>query len=49
MIDFDIGSLVVTKGDDILGILTSTDILKAISEGKNFDKTLAEEIMSNEV
>ena len=49
MIDFDIGSLVVTKGDDILGILTSTDILKAISEGKNFDKTLAEEIMSKEV
>jgi CBS domain-containing protein len=49
MIEFDIGSLVVTKGDNILGILTSTDILKAVSDGKNFDKTLAEEIMSKEV
>jgi len=44
-----IGSLVITEDKKIIGIMTSTDILKAISTGKKPDITLAEEIMSKNV
>lgn len=44
-----IGSLVILKNDSIIGIITSTDILKAVAEGKNVDITIAEEVMSKPV
>ena len=44
-----IGSLLITKDQKILGIITSTDILKSIANEKKPDITLAEEIMSKSV
>jgi CBS domain-containing protein len=44
-----IGSLVVIKGESIVGILTGGDILKAISHEKNLDTTVVEEMMSKDV
>ena len=44
-----IGSLVITEEQNIAGIVTSTDILKAIANGKSPDTTLAGEIMSKDV
>ena len=44
--EMNMGSLVVSEDDKILGIVTSTDILKAIGEGKDVDNTTVQEIMS---
>lgn len=44
-----IGSLVITEDQKIVGIITSTDILKAIASEKKPEITLAEEIMSKSV
>jgi CBS domain-containing protein len=49
MTKFHIGSLIILRDEKIVGIITSSDILKAIAEGKNADITLAEEIMSKNV
>ncbi|MEM5805314.1 MAG: CBS domain-containing protein [Candidatus Aenigmatarchaeota archaeon] len=49
MTSLKIGSLVITQNDKIIGILTGTDILKAIAENKDVDTTLAEEIMKKNV
>lgn len=44
-----IGCLLVTENQDILGIITTSDIIKAIANDKNPETTLAEEIMSKNV
>ena len=45
----NIGSLVIVEDDKISGIITSTDILKAIANGKDVETTLVEEVMSKPV
>lgn len=49
MYKFRIGSLIVMSDEEILGIVTSTDILKAISENKDVDETKIEDIMSRKI
>ncbi|MEM5879587.1 MAG: CBS domain-containing protein [Candidatus Aenigmatarchaeota archaeon] len=44
-----IGSLIVIENDDIVGILTQTDILKAVAEEKDLDGTLVGEVMNKRV
>lgn len=47
--EMNMGSLVVMEDDKIVGIITSTDILKAIGDGKDPDKTLVKDVMSKDV
>ena len=49
MTKLHIGCLVITENQKILGIITSSDILKAIANDKNPNTVLAEEIMSKNV
>jgi len=49
MSKLNIGSLVIVEDDKISGIITSTDILKAIANGKDVETTLVEEVMSKPV
>ena len=49
MSKFGIGSLVVVEDENLVGIITSTDIIKAIAEGKDVDNTLVSEVMSKDV
>jgi len=49
MSELHIGSLVIVENKKIIGILTSTDILKAIARDKDPNVTLAEEVMSRDV
>ncbi len=49
MTKLNIGSLVITKENKLLGIVTSTDILKCIAEDKDVEKTTVEMIMSKPV
>jgi len=49
MSEFHIGSLIIVKNKKIVGILTSSDILKAVASDKDPNVTLAEEIMSKNV
>ncbi len=49
MVKFEIGSLVVTEDDKLVGIITSTDILKCIAEGKDIEKTTIGSVMSKPV
>jgi len=49
MTKLHIGCLVITENQKILGIITSSDILKAIANDKNPKTVLAEEIMSKNV
>ncbi|MEM5766177.1 MAG: CBS domain-containing protein [Candidatus Aenigmatarchaeota archaeon] len=44
-----IGSLIVIENDDIVGILTQTDILKAVAEEKDLDITVVEEVMNKKI
>jgi CBS domain-containing protein len=44
-----IGSLVITEGKKIVGIITSTDILRAIANDKKSEVTLVDDIMSKKV
>lgn len=44
-----IGSLVITEGKKIVGIITSTDILRAIANDKKSEVTLVYDIMSKKV
>jgi CBS domain-containing protein len=47
--EMNMGSLVIMEGDKIVGIITSTDILKAIGEGKDPDKVTIGEIATKNV
>lgn len=49
MTKLNIGSLVITKENKLLGIVTSTDILKCIAEDKDVEQTTVEMIMSKPV
>ena len=49
MSKFGIGSLVVVEDENLVGIITSTDIIKAVAEGKDVDNTLVSEVMSKDV
>ena len=39
------GSLLVMEGEDLLGIITERDILKAVATGTELDKTKVEDVM----
>jgi len=49
MAKFHIGSLVISDGEKIFGIITSSDIIKAIASGKDVEKTLIGNIMTKNV
>jgi len=49
MYDRRIGSVVVVKDDTIVGILTQTDILKAVALEKPLDATFVEDVMHKKV
>lgn len=46
---YHIGSLIITKEDKVIGILTERDILKAIAEGLDPKAIEARDIMTKEV
>ena len=45
----DVGSLVVVKGGEVVGIITERDVVRAVAEGLNPDETKVSEVMSDEV
>lgn len=47
--DMHIGSLIVRKEEDILGILTERDVLLAVAKGLSPEETSIDEIMSKKV
>lgn len=49
MIKFNIGSLLITDDQKILGILTPKNIVKAIANGRDPEKTLVDSIMTKKV
>lgn len=49
MCEKHIGSLIVLEEGDIVGIITQTDILKAVAEEKDLDTTLVEDVMNKKV
>lgn len=49
MKELRIGSLVVMEEDKIVGILTSTDLLKAVADGKDPEQVRLSEVMSPNV
>ena len=42
----DVGSVLVKQGEDIIGIITQNDLLRAVLKEKDFNQTLAKDIMS---
>jgi CBS domain-containing protein len=44
-----IGSVVVTDGDRLAGILTERDVLHAVAEDRDLDQTPAAELMTTEL
>jgi len=44
-----IGCLVITEGKKIVGIITSTDILRSIANDKKSEVTLVDDVMSKKV
>jgi CBS domain-containing protein len=49
MYEKHIGSLIITEDEKIVGILTQTDVLKAIALEKDLETTLVEEVMNKKV
>ena len=47
IIDEDVGSVLVKKGENIVGIITEKDLLRATLKNKDFDETQAAEVMSS--
>ncbi len=45
----DVGSLVVVKGEEVVGIITERDIVRAMAEGLNPDETKVSDVMTSEV
>src|SRR5438309_2515853 len=43
------GSLLVMEGDELLGIITERDILKAVATGTDLEKTRVEEVMARDL
>ncbi len=46
MVDNRIGSLIVVKGSELAGLITETDIMKALAEGGDPSKSKISEIMT---
>jgi len=50
MDSYKVGDIVVTEGDQVIGIITDTDMVRKVCAGKlDPEKTRAEEIMSNPI
>ena len=49
MVDMRIGCLLILENEKILGIITSTNILKAVAAGNDPETTLVESFMSKDV
>jgi len=49
MADFDVGSLLVADNGNAVGILTSKDIIKVISEDKELKKIKVREVMQTPI
>jgi CBS domain-containing protein len=49
MTSLNIGSLIIAEDRKILGIITGTDVLKAIAENRDVETTTAESIMNKNV
>ena len=49
MAEYKIGSLVVLKDSEIKGIITDTDIVRALAKDMDIDATTMEDIMSKKV
>ena len=50
MIDFDIGAAIVSKGDDLIGLITERDILdRVLKVGRIPSNIVAKDIMSSPV
>jgi CBS domain-containing protein len=49
MCERHIGSLIVVEDEEIRGILTQTDILRAVAEEKDLDTTIVEDVMNKRV
>jgi CBS domain-containing protein len=49
MCEKHIGSLIIVENDNIVGILTQTDILKAVAEERDLDATVVEDVMNKNV
>lgn len=49
MTEYEIGGLVIMEEEEIVGMVTDTDIIRAVSEGKNVDKTKMSDIMTKKV
>ncbi len=49
MADFDVGSLLVADNGNAIGILTSKDIIKVISEDKELKKVKVREVMQTPI
>jgi CBS domain-containing protein len=43
------GSLLVMEGDDLIGILTERDVLRAVASGTRLDEVRISEVMSKDV
>jgi CBS domain-containing protein len=43
------GSLLVTDGDDLIGIVTERDVLKAVATGVKLEEARIEEVMTKDV
>ena len=43
------GSLLVMDGEDLVGIVTERDVLKAVAGGGNLEETLVSEVMSKDL
>lgn len=49
MWDQQTGSLLVMDGDELLGIVTERDVLRAVAEGRALDETRVSEVMTKNV
>ncbi len=45
----DVGSLIVVKGGEVVGIITERDVVRATAEGLNPDETKVSDLMTTEV
>jgi len=47
IIDEDVGSVLIKQEEEIVGIITEKDLLRAVLRNKDFNQTQAQEIMSS--
>jgi CBS domain-containing protein len=49
MTEYNIGGLVIMEGEDIVGMVTDTDIIRSIAQGKDVNKTTMNDLMTKKV